>query len=103
MYFCQRLFNTSDISIVLLYNNINIYLFQYRWPLHIDFLKKLEKSVVTVFWEFKRVQGDNDIHHVNAEADLLLHGLVADGDLLRVQPLPLSLTEVLLSRHVTTD
>lgn len=43
------------------------------------------------------------IHHVDAEADLLLHGLVADVDLLRVQPLPRALTEVLLSRHVTTD
>ena len=42
-----------------------------------------------------------DSHHVNAEADLLLHRLVADVDLLRVQPLPL--TQVLLSRHVTTD
>ena len=43
------------------------------------------------------------IHHVDAKADLLLHGLVADVDLLRVQPLPRALTEVLLSRHVTTD
>ena len=81
-----------------------MYLFQYCWPLHIDFLKKLEKSfVISVCLSFKQAQGDNDIHHVNAEADLLLHGLVADGDLLRVQPLPLSLTKVLLSRHVTTD
>ena len=41
-----------------------------------------------------------DSHHVNAEANLLLHGLVADVELLRVEPLPL--TEVLLSRHVST-
>ena len=83
-----------------------MYLFQYRWPLHIDLLKKLEKSLVISVCRSvysNKLKVTNDIHHVNVEADLLLHGLVADVDLLRVQPLPLSLTEVLLSRHVTTD